>query len=81
MPKATVIVENDAVAALCSGTGGELSGIVVISGTGSIGFGATPGGAQRFRAGSVRTRRRISTNCFIMTLNSRRSLDTPRTRT
>ncbi len=55
MPNATVIVENDAVAALCSGTGGELSGIVVISGTGSIGFGATPGGAQRFRAGPAKS--------------------------
>ena len=51
MPKASILVENDAVAALCSGTDGELSGIVVISGTGSIGFGASSGGAQRFRAG------------------------------
>ncbi|KAJ1481858.1 hypothetical protein T484DRAFT_1805954 [Baffinella frigidus] len=42
-PNARAIVENDAVMALCSGTGGVLEGVVVISGTGSIAFGAAPG--------------------------------------
>lgn len=49
-PNARAIVENDAVMALCSGTGGVLEGVVVISGTGSIAFGAAPG-RPRVRVG------------------------------
>ena len=49
-PNARPIVENDSVMALCSGTGGVLEGIVVISGTGSIAFGAAPG-KPRVRVG------------------------------
>ena len=41
-PAARHLVENDSVMALCSGTGGPLEGIVVISGTGSIALGVAP---------------------------------------
>mmetsp|Transcript_11846 Transcript_11846/g.18587 ORF Transcript_11846/g.18587 Transcript_11846/m.18587 type:complete len:256 (+) Transcript_11846:78-845(+) len=50
MPQAGAQAENDAVAALCSGTEGELNGIVVISGTGSVSLGVCPG-KERVRVG------------------------------
>ena len=52
-PSARVVVENDSVAALCSGTDGILCGIVVISGTGSIGLGIASPQAQRHRVGGM----------------------------
>ncbi|EKX54643.1 hypothetical protein GUITHDRAFT_100118 [Guillardia theta CCMP2712] len=52
-PSCKAIVENDSVIALCSGTGGRMEGIVVISGTGSIGLGISQGGSQRVRVGGM----------------------------
>ena len=52
-PSARVVVENDSVAALCSGTDGIPCGIVVISGTGSIGLGIASPQAQRHRVGGM----------------------------
>mmetsp|Transcript_62077 Transcript_62077/g.146376 ORF Transcript_62077/g.146376 Transcript_62077/m.146376 type:complete len:331 (-) Transcript_62077:35-1027(-) len=53
LPEAKTAVENDSVAALCSGTGGKLEGIVVISGTGSIGLGVLKGRPDRVRVGGM----------------------------
>jgi len=50
LPKAHAFVDNDAVAALASGTGGDLFGVVVISGTGMIVLGIDRAGNRR-RAG------------------------------
>lgn len=50
LPHAYAYVDNDAVAALASGTGGDLYGVVVISGTGMIVFGVDTSGRRR-RAG------------------------------
>ncbi|MCB0053227.1 MAG: ROK family protein [Caldilinea sp.] len=50
LPKAHTYVDNDAVAALASGTGGDLYGVVVISGTGMIVLGIDRAG-NRGRAG------------------------------
>ncbi len=52
-PSARTVVENDSVAALCSGTDGVLCGIVVISGTGSIGLGTTGASAPKLRVGGM----------------------------
>lgn len=52
-PSARTVVENDSVAALCSGTDGVLCGIVVISGTGSIGVGTTGASAPKLRVGGM----------------------------
>lgn len=49
-PGATVTVDNDAMIALASGTGGERYGVVLISGTGMIVYGVDQRG-QRQRAG------------------------------
>lgn len=49
-PAAACFVDNDAVAALAAATGGELFGVVVISGTGMIVFGIDRQG-RRARAG------------------------------
>eukprot|EP00960_Hanusia_phi_P073763 768082-Hanusia_phi.AAC.3 len=54
-PSCKAMVENDSVIALCSGTGGKMEGVVVISGTGSIGLGVAGGGAQRVRVGESPT--------------------------
>jgi hypothetical protein len=51
LPGAKAVVENDAVVALCSGTGGELQGIIVIAGTGSIGMAVD--GDERVRVGGM----------------------------
>ncbi|MBU6349566.1 MAG: hypothetical protein KGS73_05405 [Chloroflexi bacterium] len=50
LPNAYAYIDNDAVAALASGTGGELYGVVVVSGTGMIVLGVDAAG-QRQRAG------------------------------
>lgn len=50
LPGAPAIVDNDAMIALASGTGGELYGIVAVSGTGMIVYGVDKAG-QRRRAG------------------------------
>jgi len=50
LPRARTFVDNDAVAALASGTGGDLFGVVVISGTGMIVLGIDRAG-NRQRAG------------------------------
>jgi N-acetylglucosamine kinase-like BadF-type ATPase len=50
LPRAYAYVDNDAVAALASGTGGDLYGVVIISGTGMIVFGIDAQGRRR-RAG------------------------------
>ncbi|HQY93051.1 ROK family protein [Caldilinea sp.] len=50
LPHAYAYVDNDAVAALASGTGGDLYGVVIISGTGMIVLGVD-GAGQRRRAG------------------------------
>jgi len=50
LPDAPAIIENDAMIALASGTGGDLYGIVLISGTGMIVYGVDRKG-QRRRAG------------------------------
>lgn len=50
LPHAYAYVDNDAVAALASGTGGDLYGVVIISGTGMIVFGVDGDGRRR-RAG------------------------------
>ena len=52
-PAARAVVENDSVAALCSGTNGVLCGIVVISGTGSIGMGAASATSPKLRVGGM----------------------------
>lgn len=52
-PSARTVVENDSVAALCSGTDGVLCGMVVISGTGSIGVGTTGASAPKLRVGGM----------------------------
>jgi len=52
-PASRAVVENDSVAALCSGTDGVLCGIVVISGTGSIGVGAASATAPKLRVGGM----------------------------
>jgi N-acetylglucosamine kinase-like BadF-type ATPase len=45
-------VQNDAVAALSSGTMGKLHGCVLIAGTGTIAFGFTEDGRQARAAGA-----------------------------
>ncbi|MCX6047198.1 MAG: ATPase [Chloroflexi bacterium] len=50
LPGVPAIVDNDAMIALASGTGGELYGVVAISGTGMIVYGVDKAG-QRRRAG------------------------------
>lgn len=50
LPQAKMLVHNDAVIALASGTGGEVYGIVLISGTGMICYGFDRAG-NRERAG------------------------------
>lgn len=50
LPNTPMIIENDAMIALASGTGGDLYGIVLISGTGMIVYGVDRNG-QRRRAG------------------------------
>jgi N-acetylglucosamine kinase-like BadF-type ATPase len=45
-------VENDAVAALASGTMGKLHGCVLIAGTGSIAYGVTEDGKEARAAGA-----------------------------
>lgn len=50
LPRAYAYVDHDAAAALASGTGGDLYGVVVISGTGMIVFGVDGQGRRR-RAG------------------------------
>uniref|UniRef100_A0A7C1FHA0 ROK family protein n=1 Tax=Caldilinea aerophila TaxID=133453 RepID=A0A7C1FHA0_9CHLR len=50
LPHAYTYVDHDAAAALASGTGGDLYGVVVISGTGMIVFGVDSQGRRR-RAG------------------------------
>jgi N-acetylglucosamine kinase-like BadF-type ATPase len=50
MPATPALIYNDAVAALASGTGGVLFGVVVVSGTGMIALGYNRAGA-RSRAG------------------------------
>jgi N-acetylglucosamine kinase-like BadF-type ATPase len=50
LPSARALIHNDAVIALASGTGGELFGVVVISGTGMIAYGVNRQGDTR-RAG------------------------------
>ena len=50
VPDRNITVFNDAMAALAAGTGGELRGVALISGTGSIAVGAGHNGV-RVRAG------------------------------
>lgn len=50
LPRAYAYVDHDAAAALASGTGGDLYGVVIISGTGMIVFGVDGQGRRR-RAG------------------------------
>jgi N-acetylglucosamine kinase-like BadF-type ATPase len=50
LPTAKVEVQNDALVALASGTGGEFFGVVAISGTGMIVYGVNRAGTRR-RAG------------------------------
>jgi N-acetylglucosamine kinase-like BadF-type ATPase len=47
----TLLIENDAVAALASGTNGKLHGVVVISGTGMIVLGYAKDGVTHKRSG------------------------------
>ncbi|KAK8966897.1 hypothetical protein KSP40_PGU010450 [Platanthera guangdongensis] len=47
-----IIIENDAVAAMASGTMGRLHGCVLIAGTGSIAYGFTEDGRQARAAGA-----------------------------
>lgn len=47
-----LFVENDAVAALASGTMGKLHGCVLIAGTGSISYGSTEDGREARAAGA-----------------------------
>lgn len=51
LPRAQISVYNDSVAALASGTGGQLYGIVVISGTGMIVLGYNEQGERHRAAG------------------------------
>lgn len=51
LPKARIDVHNDAVAALVSGTDGNLFGLVVISGTGTITYGVNKEGETTRAAG------------------------------
>lgn len=50
LPGVPTLIDNDALVALASGTGGDLYGVVVISGTGMIVYGVDRAG-QRRRAG------------------------------
>ena len=50
LPDVPALIHNDAVIALASGTGGQLYGVVLISGTGMIAMGFNRAGERR-RAG------------------------------
>jgi N-acetylglucosamine kinase-like BadF-type ATPase len=63
LPKATASITNDAVVALASGTGGNLHGIVVISGTGTIALGYKNGEGPK-RAQGWGSDRYLTPLCF-----------------
>ena len=51
-PQAATAIHNDAVVALCAGTGGDVYGLVLISGTGMIVYGFDRSGQSRRAGGS-----------------------------